>query len=607
MKIFLDIETNLKHDKIWLCVTKKDDNITVWREAVGLQQYLDEHEVWAHNGIGFDFPLLAKLWHVHVPEHQQKDTLVMSRLYNPELQAPEEDPKAGNHSLKAWGIRLGNNKEESTDFDAGWTQQMEDYCIQDVMLLENVYVFLTKEMEEMKFSQQSIDLEQKVAHICKRMEDNGYTLDIPKAQTLLASLSGRMADIENSLQEVFPPTTEETKTPEYWEVVDDKWQEHRADTKTALLEALKAAGVDKPNKLIKEAIAGPMKVKVHQFNPGSRQQIAERLQSLGVELTETTEKGQTIINEDVLSAIDKPEAKLLNEYLMVQKRVALISSWLDEVKADGKVHGRIITCGAVTGRATHRSPNMAQIPNVSSPYGKECRELWNAGKGRAQVGVDLSGIELRCLAHYLNDEEWTNTLLTGDVHWMNAQSFGLVPKGTAKDDSNPEHKKIRNITKTLTYGVLYGAGAEKAGNIVGSHSRKGKQLIDNFIENTPGLASLKKKLSKFVKVGHMPGLDGRRVRIRSEHAALNTLLQSAGAIIAKQWLVESEKLLKENNISFQFMAWVHDEVQLSVLPSQAEQAASLVEKAASMAGEALKFRCRVDAEGKCGDNWATCH
>jgi DNA polymerase I len=605
--IFLDIETNLKHDKIWMCVTKKEGDVKVWRSAEGLQDYIKYEDVWAHNGIGFDYPVLSRVWDVNIPLEQQKDTLILSRLYNPELQAPEQDPKAGNHSLKAWGIRLGKHKEESTDFDAGWTQQMEDYCIQDVMVLESLYSFLMSEMMSMGFSQQSIDLEHKVAHICKRMEDNGYTLDIQKAQTLLATLSGRMADIENNLQAVFPPTFEETKTPEYWEVVDDKWKEHRAETKTALLEALKAAGVDKPNKLIKEAIAGPMKVKAHPFNPGSRQQIAERLQSLGVELTETTEKGQLVINEDVLANIDKPEAKLLNEYLMVQKRVALISSWLDEVKADGKVHGRIITCGAVTGRATHRSPNMAQIPNTSSPYGKECREMWNAGKGRMQVGVDLSGIELRCLAHYLRDEGWQEELLKGDVHWMNAQSFGLIPKGTVKDTANAEHVKVRNITKTLTYGVLYGAGAEKAGNIVGVSSTKGKKLIDNFIENTPGLSDLKRKLSKFVKMGHMPGLDGRRVRIRSEHAALNTLLQSAGAIIAKQWLVEADRLLAEHSIDAQMMAWVHDEVQVSVAAEQAEKAARLIEEAARIAGTTLGFRCPVDAEGKVGHNWYDTH
>ena len=603
--IFLDIETNLAHTTIWLVVTKKGDEVKTWRERTGLQQYLDENKVVAHNGIDFDFDVLAKVWQVYVPEHMQVDTLVLSRLYNPELPPPEEDPKAGKHSLRSWGIRFGEHKGDFDAFDEGWSQEMEDYCIQDVLLLERLHQHLTKEMESMGFSDTSIELEHKVAQICGRMMNNGYPIDVPKAQTLLATLSGKMADIENKLQEVFPPTIEETKTPQYWEVVDDSWKEYRADTKGALLEVLKQVGVAKPSKLIQEAIPGPMKVKVIPFNPGSRQQIAERLQVLGVEFTETTEKGAISINEDILSDIDKPEAKLLNEYLMLQKRVAQVSSWLEK-ETNGVVYGRIITCGAVTGRATHNSPNLGQVPNVSAPYGPECREVWYPGKGRMQVGVDLSGIELRCLAHYLNDEGWTNELLKGDVHWMNAQSFGLVPKGTVKEDTI-EHKRIRNVTKTLTYGVLYGAGAEKAGTIVGASSTKGKKLIDNFINNTPGLAPLKQKLSKFVKKGHVPGLDGRRIRIRSDHAALNTLLQGAGAIIAKQWLVEADRLLREHNVDAKLMAWVHDEVQYSVLPQQAEQAARLIEKAANIAGEVLQFRCPVDAEGKVGANWRECH
>ena len=603
--IFLDIETNLAHDNIWLVVTKKDDEVKAWRDRTGLQQYLDEHEVVAHNGIEFDFDVLAKVWKVHVPEHMQVDTLVMSRLYNPELVPPKEDPKAGKHSVRSWGIRFGDYKGDFDAFETGWSQEMEDYCIQDVLLLEKLHPHLTQEMNAMGFSAYSIELEHKVAHICKRMMDNGYPIDVPKAQTLLATLSGKMADIENRLQEVFPPTIEETKTPQYWEVVTDDWKEYKADTKGALLELLKSSGVPKPSRVIQEALPGPMKVKIIPFNPGSRQQIAERLQSLGVEFTETTEKGSISINEDILGDIDKPEAKLLNEYLMLQKRVAQVSSWLEKEK-DGVVYGRIIACGAVTGRATHNSPNLGQVPNVSAPYGNECREVWHPGQGRMQVGVDLSGIELRCLAHYLNDEEWTNTLLTGDVHWMNAQAFGLVPKGTVKDDS-AEHKKVRNLSKGLVYATSYGAGPAKIASMANVSERKAKQMIDNFIAATPGLDALKKKLSKFVKKGHLPGLEGRRVWVRSEHAALNTLLQSAGAIIAKQWLVESVQLLKDNNIDAKLIAFVHDETQWSVLPVQAEQAARLVEQAAAKAGEALKFRCRVDAEGKVGNNWQQTH
>ncbi len=570
--IFLDIETNLKHDTIWLCVTKHSTTgeIRHWREADSLQQYLDGEQVVGHNIIGFDAPILNKVWGVGIPDNTLMDTLVMSRLYKPDIEVvlPKQGKAPTPHSLEAWGYRLGSHKIGFTNFDGGWTQEMATYCEQDVLLLEKLYSHLSTVLIKEEFSLQSIKLEHAVALICRGMEDNGFMLDMPKAMALHATLSGRMSDIEESMQQVFPP------------IVEQRFSE-------------------KTGKQLKD--------KITIFNSGSRQQIAERLAGLGVVFTKKTDKGNIIVDEAVLEKIDLPEAKLVAEYLMIQKRVAQISSWLELVADDGRVHGRVTTNGAVTGRATHSSPNMAQIPAVGNPYGAECREVWTVPKGYKQVGVDLSGIELRCLGHYLNDKEWMDELLKGDIHWFNAQSFGLVEKGTIKDDNNPEHKKARNVTKTLTYGVLYGAGAAKAGSIVGGNSSRGKKLIDSFINNTPGLSALKKKISRLMAKGHLPALDGRRVWVRSEHAALNTLLQSAGAIVAKQWLVESTKLLQEKGIDAKLLAFVHDETQWEVREDQAEEAARLIEQAATKAGEALGFRCPVDAEGKVGGNWRECH
>jgi DNA polymerase I-like protein with 3'-5' exonuclease and polymerase domains len=570
--IFLDIETNLKHDTIWLCVTKHSTTGEVrhWRKADSLQEYLEGEQVVGHNIIGFDAPVLKKVWGVGIPDNTLMDTLVMSRLYKPDIDIviPEQGKAPSPHSLEAWGYRLGSHKIGFTDFDGGWTQEMAIYCEQDVLLLEKLYSHLSTVLIKEEFSLQSIKLEHAVALICRGMEDNGFMLDMEKAMVLNATLSGRMSDIEESMQQVFPPIVEQR---------------------------------------VSEKTGKQLKDKVTIFNPGSRQQIAERLAGLGVVFTKKTDKGNVIVDEAVLEKIDLPEAKLVSEYLMIQKRVAQVSSWLELVGDDGRVHGRVTTNGAVTGRATHSSPNMAQVPAVGSPFGAECREMWRVPVGYKQVGVDLSGIELRCLGHYLNDKEWMDELLKGDIHWFNAQSFGLVDKGTVKDDNNPEHKKARNVTKTLTYGVLYGAGAAKAGSIVGGNSSKGKKLIDSFINNTPGLSALKKKISRLMAKGHLPALDGRRVWVRSEHAALNTLLQSAGAIVAKQWLIESTKLLQEKGIDAKLLAFVHDETQWEVKEDQAEEAARLIEQAATKAGEALGFRCPVDAEGKVGNNWRECH
>jgi DNA polymerase-1 len=605
--IYLDIETNMKHDKIWLCVTKKEQETKHWRSSEGLQKYIGDSEVAGHNIIGFDSPVLHKVWGIVIEDIKLVDTLVLSRLYRPDIElafiAGEKVPSP--HSLEAWGIRLGSHKIGFTDFDAGYTEAMAIYCEQDVVLLEKLHQHLIVEMAKEGFKEPSILLEHKVALICKGMEDNGFMLDMPKAMSLQAQLSGRMADIEGSMQEMFPPTIETLKTPQWWGWIDENLFEYKAETKTALRDKLKKAG--RKSSIVDEAVAGPMKTREHPFNPGSRQQIAERLMGLGVKFTKHTDKGAVIVDETVLDGIELPEARLVSEYLMIQKRAAQISSWLETVKDDGRVHGRVTTNGAVTGRCTHSKPNMAQVPSVGSPFGAECREMWRVPIGKKQVGVDLSGIELRCLGHYLNDQGWIDELLKGDIHWFNAQSFGLIEKGTIKDDNNPDHKKARNTTKTLTYGVLYGAGAAKAGSIVGGNSGKGKKLIDSFINNTPGLARLKKKIAQFSSKGHLPGLDGRRVWVRSEHAALNTLLQSAGAIIAKQWLVEATQLLQKNNIDAKLIAFVHDETQWEVPEQQAEQATKLIEQAAKLAGEVLNFRCPVDAEGKIGNNWRECH
>jgi DNA polymerase I-like protein with 3'-5' exonuclease and polymerase domains len=400
------------------------------------------------------------------------------------------------------------------------------------------------------------------------MEVNGFMLDEPKAMTLMAQLSGRMSEIESKMQEVFLPIVEERIS-------------------------------DKTGKRLKD--------KTTIFNPGSRQQIAERLQTLGVVFKKFTDKGHIIVDEAVLEGIQLPEAKLVAEYLLIQKRVAQLKSWLELVQPDGRVHGNVITNGAVTGRCTHSSPNMGQVPSVASPYGPQCREMWTVPTGKVLVGVDLSGIELRCLAHYMRDAEWQDELLNGDVHWKNAKAFGLVGKDVAKDDDNQDHKRIRNLTKVMTYAMLYGAGPEKIGITAGVSKPKGKKLIDNFLYNTPALKRLKEKIEKLSADGTLPGLDGRRLRIRAPHAALNTLLQGAGAVVAKQWLVECSRGLAEASIPAKLVAFVHDETQWEIDVVYAQQAKFIIEQAAIKAGEALQFRCPVAAEGKVGNNWKECH
>ena len=548
MKIVLDIETNSKHNKIWLAVTRNIDTgeVKSWKEASGLQKYLDSCDlIIMHNGICFDAPVLRETWKTSIMPSQVCDTLVLSRLLSPSLE--------GGHSLDAWGKRLGFPKGEFNDWDGGLTPEMEEYCIQDTLVTQKLYEHLTSELKFNKFDQRSIDLEHKVQAIIAKQERNGFKLDEVAGITLLSTLQNKLAHIENELQGIFPAKTIER---------------------------------------VSEKTGKSLKAKVEVFNPGSRKQIGERLIEKGWKPSRYTETGQPIVDEGTLDGVDIPEAKAINEFLMLQKRVAQIESWLKAVGSDGRVHGKVITCGAITCRATHMSPNMAQVPASKKPYGHECRSLWIVEKGNVLVGCDLSGIELRCFAHYLNDKEYINEVVYGDVHTRNQKAFGV---------------ETRDIAKTVLYASLYGASAAKVGSIVGLSAEGGKKILANFSNSIPAYKQLIEKVERIAAKGRLPGLGGYQLTVRSSHAALNTLLQSAGAIIAKQWLVEFSKELFKRKIPYKLVGWIHDEVQIETPKEYGDIVGQIVVEAANRAGEILEFRAPVGAEYKIGQSWGETH
>jgi DNA polymerase I len=561
--LVLDIETDSKQSKIWLCYTHNSETgeyICHTKPDTLIPLINKAERLIGHNLIGFDAPVLNKLWGTKIGLKKVRDTLIMSRLHNPSIE--------NGHSLAAWGKRLGNRKVEYTriwhwmkglQYDKVSTAPYDDpidslnrfYCRQDVSVTVDLYKLLSQELRGWG---ESVQLEHDVAAILKRQEQHGFKFDKHKGEALLAQLTGEVADIESELQVTFPPIVEERVS-------------------------------DKTGK--------PLKTKVTPFNPGSRQQIAERLATLGVTFTEETEKGSTIINEKVLEGIDLPEAKLIARYLMLQKRISQVSSWFDVVKPNGRVHGRVITNGAVTGRMTHISPNMAQVPNSGSEYGSECRELWTVEPGNKLVGIDASGLELRMLAHYMKDARYTDEILNGDIHTANQKAAGLLNRNTAK---------------TFIYAFLYGAGAAKIGAIVGSDEKDGRKLMRRFLRNTPALGELKDKVSRlYERDGFLPGLDGRHLLVRSEHSALNTLLQGAGAILMKKSLVILNNKLKCGIIDAKFCANVHDEWQVEVSEEDAEQVGKMAVAAIEEAGVALGLRCPTTGEYNVGNNWKETH
>ena len=542
---YLDIETTLDHSTIWCAVTKVKNDIQVHTTPDTLKKVLhDAQQIVGHNLIGFDCHVLDSVWGVRIPRHSVVDTLYLSRLYNPSQE--------GGHSLRNWGEILGGaGKIAFEDYDGGLTDEMVEYCIADVELTERVHQWLALQIRKEGFSQQSVELEHNVGWIVTEQERNGFKLDIPFAEKLMMDLMFEMNNIEASLQDIFPPIVEER---------------------------------------ISEKTGKRLKDKVTVFNPGSRKQIAERLQGLGVKFNKKTEKGNIIVDEKVLEGIDLPEAKAVARYMMLQKRVAQIDSWLKAVKDDGRVHGRVITNGAVTGRMTHQSPNMAQVPAVSAPFGTECRSCWTVDEGNVLVGIDASGLELRMLAHYMDDENYTNELLNGDIHTANQRAAGL---------------ESRPLAKTFIYAFLYGAGDAKIGAIVGGNSNTGRGLKETFLSNTPSLERVRGDTLRQAASGILTGLDGRKLRVRSEHAALNSLLQGAGAIVMKQALVHLSDRLK--NIPHRFVANVHDEWQIETTAHYADTVGRIGVRAIRIAGETLSLRCPLDGEYRVGNNWAETH
>jgi len=551
--VYCDIETDgLNPSTIWVAVCRHEGVDTVICNKEDFNEYFARlpDTTWVfHNGIGFDVPVLESLWGVAFDRQAVLDTLVLSRLANP--------GRPGGHSLRNWGNKLGFPKGDHNDWSC-LSPEMIDYCVQDVAVTQAVHKALLEELEG--FSDESQKLEHDVQWIIQGQERNGWLLDQRLAHTLLATFKERMNEIDAEFQEMFPPVVKERYS--------DKQKDANGNWKR-------------------------LKDEVIVFNVGSRQQVAERLTEKGAVWTEKTPSGRPVVDETTLKQnAHVPEAAKVLEFLLLQKRHAQVKSWLEHVQEDGRVHGRVTTNGAITGRMTHQSPNMAQVPASYSEYGEECRSCWVVPEGKTLVGFDASGLELRMLAHYMDDEEFTNVLLTDDIHTRNQVAAGL---------------ETRPQAKTFIYAFLYGAGDAKIGSIVGGTATDGSKLKQRFLRNTPTLEDLRDRVGRASQRGYLVGLDGRKLWIRSEHSALNTLLQAAGAIVMKKALVFLDEYARQWNIDYKFVGNIHDEVQTEVATEQAKTFGWLAVECLKAAGMHYKLNCPLDGEFKLGKTWAETH
>lgn len=619
-----------------------------------------------HNAIKYDHPALNILKKKHlgkrlnIPKQNILDTLVCTRLVYSNLK--DTDPALlrsgrlngklfGSHSLKAWGYRLGILKGDYGEQDNAWaefSEPMLGYCDQDVEVTD---ALLTKLLSDQWYFNafldsghynlcESLRLEHDAAWLMAKQERNGFPFDTKGAEELYIDVSATRANILLELHKTFGswyrpkggktffrhPVTGKDLT-NYPRVVYPKAGE--TYTKGGKL-AKTLHYKDRPFTPIKYTM----------FNPGSRDHIIKILKDCGWVPTDFTDAGNPVVDDDALSLVVEhklvpeeflPKIELIREYLTVQKLIGQLAegdnAWLRYDKG-GYIHGSVNPNGAVTGRATHAFPNMAQIPSIRKYKGVECRSLFGAshhvgadGSRWVQVGVDASGLELRCLGHFMarfDGGAYIDVILNGDIHSQNQEAAGLPTRDNAK---------------TFIYAFLYGGGQAKLGEIVGKFGEEGKKagktLTDKFLAATPALQSLRDMVKETLvdserwvggesvvkwKRKWIKGLDGRKVHVRSPHAALNTLLQSAGAIICKLWCVEWNKGMEAAGYKhgwdgdYCFMVWCHDEAQLACRNEEVAKAAiEIAQKAMRATGEHFKFQCPLDTEGKIGPNWAVCH
>jgi len=410
-----------------------------------------------------------------------------------------------------------------------------------------------------------VQLEHQVAQILQKQEEHGWYFDQRAAYELESTLRGELEEATEILRRKYGFVSGAVFTP-------------------------------KRNNRTQGYVQGCPFTKLKQLNPTSRDHIAWILKTHeNWKPTQMTATGKPVVDETVLKDIGSETAQLFLQCLDITKKLGMISegvnAWQKLVTTCNRIHHH---CSVATNtfRCAHRKPNLAQVPSD-----ERFRKLFTATPTKVLVSADLSGIELRMLAHYLaryDKGRYARILTTGDIHQTNAERIGIT----------------RRQVKTVTYAFLYGAGNIKLGRSFDkllpeeAAARKGADIRKAYVDAIPGLAELLQACQKCSQRGYANAIDGRRIGVDKGHKFLNYLLQGSAATIAKRWMVTINECMPEDAHQLSF---IHDELNYECYRRDCEQLAKWLELAAKMSGEYYRLRCPIAAEAKIGQTWADVH
>ena len=622
----VDIETDdLDAQHIWIivCQDVQTKAVEIFRnptsdlvEAMRFKHYCHHYNKFVfHNGIGFDVPVINRLLGHTINEKDVVDTLIVSRLINFEI--------SGGHSLDAWGKRLGLHKGDFKDFAGGLTQEMEDYCVNDVAVTVKLFERFKPVIMDKQWAK-ALRCEHDIQIVCEQMRRNGFAFDAVNAERMWIEIVDRMQELEDQFQIDFPPVLSEVKRIKY-----------RIKADGSLFKSVTDALEKYPmTKKEGEELACFDWV---EFSASSPKQRIERLWEAGWKPYEKT-KGHILFeregtdpdkakhyafygwtcseaNLNTLPDTAPSGAKALAEWLTLDGRRSSLVEWMGCIGPDRRIHGRFNHIGAWTGRLSHAAPNQANIPatfhgtpktaveQVKAKYDGPFRALWTVEDGNWLVGTDAEGIQLRVLADLMQSEEYVHAIISGkkedetDIHNLNRKALGL--SHITRDDA-----------KTFIYAFLLGAGNAKVGQILRVSSKQAQEAVFNFMESISGLKKLKTRvIPQIAERGYFRGYDGRKVIVPSEHKTLAGMLQNGESTIMKhaclKWIADAER----EKINFKLVTWPHDEWQTEVVGSRdaAERLGEIQRKAIEWAGTDLGLMCPLAGSTDIGKNWFDTH